>query len=196
MVAKKDKALLAVVVAAAVGAAVPFTGPFEGKLNVPYVENIAGGKNTTVCGGHLIVKGEVAKTYYTDAECDLLLRKDLAKAIQFVADNTEVILDHDIYVAVGDFAFNAGNHNYYTSSIRSQFNAGNFTEGCNRILRYKLVNGTDCFLEKNRKICGGIKTRREAEHSLCLKGAANMLKQNKKEGGFIGWLRSVFAGGK
>jgi len=193
MATKKDKSLLAVLVAAGVAGGMAFTPPFEGKENRPYVENIAGGSNVTYCFGHM---GKPTKSYYTDAECKIILEKDLIKHVDYVAQNTDPYLDPLMYTAVGDFALNTGNGNYYNSSVRRLFNEGKFREGCSFILKYKFVKGTDCFLPQNAKICGGIKIRREAEASLCHKGVDNMEQQNKKKKqGFFEWLLSNFKKG-
>lgn len=146
--------------AAALLLAVPFIAGWEGKSNDPY-KDIVG--ITTVCYGETRVK----MRRYTDEECKVMLEKAVDGFMQPVLKMTPTLQDRPYELAAAtSLAYNIGLKNYENSSVRKQFNLGNFKQACNN---FKLWN-------KARRmgrlvVVKGLVNRRAKETELCLKGS-------------------------
>lgn len=141
--------------------ATPFIAGWEGKSNDPY-KDIVG--VTTVCYGETRVK----MRRYTDVECEEMLKKAVEEFMQPVLKLTPTLADRPKELAAAtSLAYNIGIANYTNSSVRVQFNKGNFKQACEN---FKLWN-------KARRagrlvVVKGLVNRREKERQLCLQGSA------------------------
>lgn len=75
--------------------------------------------------------------------------------------------EYDAYV---DLAYNVGGAAVCKSSIPVKLRAQQYEAACRTILDFKKSQGRDCSLPENRRICGGIWTRRQEMARLCLTG--------------------------
>lgn len=132
---------------------------YEGRVYKPYLDPVG---ILTVCEG--ITGPEVipGKTY-SDAECDALRDKHLEIANSAVKRTIKVPLNKWQEAALTDFAFNLGETKLASSTMAKSFNAGNYTDGCNRLLQW--VNG-----RKNGVLVQleGLFNRRSTELAICL----------------------------
>lgn len=146
--------------AAALLLATPFIAGWEGKSNDPY-KDIVG--VTTVCYGETRVK----MRRYTDAECKDMLNKAVEEFMVPVLEMTPTLKDRPYELAAAtSLAYNIGLANYKISSVRKQFNLGNYTQACQN---FKLWN-------KARRlgklvVVKGLVNRRAKETELCLQGS-------------------------
>lgn len=144
------------------GMLVVLTGGAEGLRQVAYPDPATKGHPWTVCFGH--TGPEVVPGYRrTLEECKELLVKDLDKH----ADPIEKCVPWlqtapiQVYVASVDLAVNIGSGGFCKSSIASNFNSGNYREGCQRFMLYTKAAGITM---------PGLVRRRENERRLCLQG--------------------------
>ncbi|WP_149425242.1 glycoside hydrolase family protein [Oryzomicrobium terrae] len=75
--------------------------------------------------------------------------------------------EYDAYV---DLAYNVGGAAVCKSSIPRKLQAEQYEAACRTILDFRKAQGRDCSLPENRRICGGIWTRRQEMAHLCLTG--------------------------
>jgi lysozyme len=134
---------------------VPQIQVFEGSRSTAY-RDIGG--VLTVCSGHTgpdVVVGKV----YNKSQCATLTQSDAQKAAQGVLKASPQMLYHPIQLAaLVSFSYNVGVGTYDKSSVASSFNAGDFTGGCNNLLKYTYVNG---------KYDAGLANRRQQEYLIC-----------------------------
>lgn len=134
---------------------------------VPQIETFEGVRSTayrdvggvlTVCAGHTgpdVVVGKV----YNPSECAALTQKDAVKAASGVLKVSPHLIYHPLILAAAiSFSYNVGTGRYETSSVASDFNAGNFSLGCSALLKYNLVNGV---------VNQGLINRRAQEYTIC-----------------------------
>ena len=146
--------------AAALLIATPFIAGWEGKSNDPY-KDIVGVK--TVCYGET----RVEMRRYTDAECEAMLKEAVEEFMEPVLKLTPILADRPYELAAAtSLAYNIGIANYKISSVRTQFNKGNFKQACEN---FKLWN-------KARRagrlvVVKGLVNRRADERKLCLQGS-------------------------
>lgn len=137
-------------------AVTPQLQKFEGTRYTPYRD--VGGV-LTVCSGHTgpdVVVGHV----YTPAQCSALTEQDAAKAAQGVLKYSPQMLYHPMQLAaLISFSYNVGVGSYSTSSVRVNFDHGDFKAGCADLLKYVNVNG---------KYNSGLANRRTQEYSICM----------------------------
>jgi lysozyme len=84
----------------------------------------------------------------------------------------DVALTQDEYDALVSLAYNVGPSAVCRSSIPAKLKAGDYAAACRTILDFKRVQGRDCSLPANKRFCGGIWTRRQAEAATCLGSGA------------------------
>ncbi len=73
--------------------------------------------------------------------------------------------EYDAYVS---FAYNVGSQAFCQSTLVKKLNLGDFKGACDELLRWRFFQGKDCALPENRRLCGGLATRRQAEYRQCL----------------------------
>ena len=73
--------------------------------------------------------------------------------------------EYDAYVS---FAYNIGHRAFCQSTLVKKLNLGDFKGACDELLRWRFFQGKDCALPENRRFCGGLVKRREAEYRQCL----------------------------
>jgi lysozyme len=107
--------------------------------------------------------------YYTDAECDAMLDDMLANvASQVVTTTPWLAMSPDgVKAATIDFTYNVGIGTYSKSTYRKMLSAREVAAACDQLLRYKFVGALDCNTSANRRQCGGVWTRRQAERTMC-----------------------------
>lgn len=72
--------------------------------------------------------------------------------------------EYDAYV---DLAYNVGPRAFCGSSLVRRLNAGDYDGACAEILRWRFYQGKDCSLPENKRLCGGLWIRRQAENARC-----------------------------
>lgn len=72
--------------------------------------------------------------------------------------------EYDAYV---DLAYNVGPRKFCGSSLVRRLNAGDYDGACAEILRWRFYQGKDCSLPENKRLCGGLWIRRQAENARC-----------------------------
>ena len=73
--------------------------------------------------------------------------------------------EYDTYVS---FAYNVGSRAFCQSTLVKRLNRGDFKGAGDELLRWRFFQGKDCALPENRRLCGGLAKRREAEYRQCL----------------------------
>lgn len=73
--------------------------------------------------------------------------------------------EYDAYV---DMAYNVGPTAFCGSNLVRLLNAGDYDGACAQILRWRFFKNKDCSLAENKRLCGGLWTRRQAENKQCL----------------------------
>ncbi|EGP0394277.1 lysozyme [Salmonella enterica] len=126
----------------------------EGRRYVPY-RDVAG--VLTICDGHT-GKDIVPGKHYTDAECDALLNKDLARVKAQVDPLIKVSTPESERAAFYSFAYNVGAGAFAKSTLLKKLNAGDQAGACNELKRWTYAGG---------KQWKGLVTRREIEREVC-----------------------------
>lgn len=76
--------------------------------------------------------------------------------------------EYDAYVSL---AYNIGEAGFCGSTLVRRLNAGDYAGACGEILRWRRYQGRDCSRPEHQRLCGGVWTRRQAEHRQCLGSA-------------------------
>lgn len=138
-------------IAAAVAA---FVQPFEGRKLQPY-KDIVG--VVTWCDG---ITAGTPKDSYTPAECDALLKNEVAIHLRGVAKCINRPLAEHEWVAVGSWTYNVGVRAACHSTLVEQINVGlPGTVWCKQLLKWDRAGG---------KKVRGLTRRREAEYRVCV----------------------------
>lgn len=160
--------LIAGLVAAGVGLALPNTSGFEGREYVAY-RDIGG--VWTACDG--ATKGIKLDYVYSDAECDAKTAADLQHAAavvqRYVAPEIAAAMPATRWAAFIDWVYNLGEGNFKSSTMLKKLNAGDVIGACTAIMDWMYVAGKDCRLKESK--CGGIPKRRAWEMDMCLQPA-------------------------
>ncbi len=100
--------------------------------------------------------------------------KALARALQDVGKYEGAIkrcvtvplhqYEYDAYV---DLAYNVGPGAFCGSTLVKRLNAEDYDGACAEILRWRFYQGKDCSAPENKRLCGGLWTRRQAENARC-----------------------------
>ena len=78
--------------------------------------------------------------------------------------------------AMVDTTYNIGTTGFCTSTMVRRLNEGDYKGACDAILLWRMYTDHstgvrhDCSKPESQRICGGIWTRRQAAHKLCLEG--------------------------
>ncbi len=101
--------------------------------------------------------------------------KALARALQDVSKYETALkgcvrvplhqYEYDAYV---DLAYNVGPGAFCGSTLVKKLNAEDYPGACAEILRWRYYQGRDCSAAENKRLCGGLWTRRQAENQKCL----------------------------
>ncbi|HAK6117877.1 TPA: lysozyme [Salmonella enterica] len=129
----------------------------EGRRYVPYLD-VAG--VLSICDGHT-GKDIIPGKHYTDAECDALLNKDLARVKTQVDPLIKVSIPDSERAALYSFAYNVGTGAFARSTLLKKLNAGDHAGACNELKRWMYAGG---------KQWKGLVTRREIEYEVCTWG--------------------------
>lgn len=76
--------------------------------------------------------------------------------------------EYDAYI---DLAYNIGTGAFCGSTAVKRLNEYDYAGACAAVLLFKKYQGKDCSLPVNKRLCGGIWTRRQNEYRQCM-GAA------------------------
>lgn len=164
MAAPPNKAILAGALAAAAGVAA-FVAPWEGRSLTPYRDVVG---VWTVCEG---ITRNVEQRKYTHAECDALLRNEVATHLRGVAKCINVPLKENEWVAIGSVTYNMGVGAICGSGMVRQINAGlPASTWCKRLLDWnKVKDHYDPALKRwVYRPVRGLTRRREAEYRVCV----------------------------
>lgn len=142
-------------IAAAVAIAVGVIQPWEGRSLVPY-RDIVG--VLTWCDGE--TKGK-PKAIYTDAECDLITEREVARYEVDIRPCLPADLPPKTRAAFISAAYNIGAGAFCRSSMARLAKAGNLRAACDALLRWNRAGGREV---------RGLTNRRTAERRLCLEG--------------------------
>ena len=72
------------------------------------------------------------------------------------------------YDALVSFSYNVGSSAFCKSTLVRTLNAEDYAGACAELLRWRFVQGKDCALPENARLCGGLAARRQAEYRQCL----------------------------
>jgi lysozyme len=146
------------VVAIILTVAVPQIQKFEGQRLLPY-RDIVG--VLTVCDGHTGPDVKVRKKY-TPAECTALTDQDATKAAEGILKVSPQLANHPMQLAAAiSFSYNVGVGTYDKSSVKRDFNAGKYKQGCADLMKYVYAGD---------KYSDGLYNRRKDEYAICMKG--------------------------
>lgn len=142
-------------IAAALVLAVPLVQRWEGLVTTPHKDLVG---TPDGCYGDTTVE----RRNYTADECSVLLVSRLAhdfapqviKCVPAIADKPNPL------AASISLSYNIGVGAFCKSTAAKRFNAGNWKGGCDAFLLFDRAGG---------RVIPGLKRRREAERSLCLK---------------------------
>lgn len=149
---------LASAIASAIALASPFIQHWEGKRNVTY-QDLAG--VPTACFGHTGDDAGPLGRVWTDAQCDILLRADIAAHVDPIIACVPALAGRvDQLAASTSLAFNIGTGAFCRSTAARRFNADDWQGGCDAFLLWVKVQG---------RTVGGLVARRRAERDRCLR---------------------------
>lgn len=140
--------------ASALAMAVMLIKPLEGVEYKPYYD-VAG--VLTVCYGHTgsdIIKDKI----YSQAECDVLLEKDLAKVKRQIDPIIKPALPESTKAALYSFTYNVGVGAFSRSTLLKKLNTGNIIGACGELKRWVYAGG---------KKWKGLMNRRQIEEEVC-----------------------------
>lgn len=131
---------------------------YEGRRYTPYQDT---GGVWTVCEG-ITGPDVIRNKTYTDLECNTLRDKHLKVAQDAVHRQIKVRLNPWQEAGLIDFTFNLGEPKLASSTMKAEFNAGNYLAGCAQLVRWVKgrVRGTLVTLN-------GLVKRRADEQALC-----------------------------
>lgn len=144
-------------IAAGLTAALPLVMFFEGLVTQTYVDPVG---IPTACYGYT-GKDLLAGQKFTEGQCQDLLADKLLEANQAIDGCVAVPLTDNQRSAFVSFAYNVGGGAFCRSTMARKLNTRDFHGACDELLRWTYAGG---------KQLPGLVKRRQAEHSLCLKG--------------------------
>ena len=161
MKAIKQKVIAAFLVAGlsapAAFVAYDLTLPSEGFELKPYSDPVG---LKTVCVGHLVQKGEIVKSRYTEEECAEIFAADWKKHLKQIDSAVKVKYASEWQrQALNDFTFNLGIGHVKSSTLLKLVNQEKHKEACEQLTRWVYAGG-----EK----LGGLVKRRDKTMPYCL----------------------------
>jgi len=152
---KKSVAVGGGALAAALMIAAPLVQHFEGRKLKPYRDVV---QVLTVCDGH--TGNDIENRTYTPAQCDTLLKNDLAVHARVVLHCAPSLIDHPNQLAAfTSFDYNTGA--FCRSTARKLVTGGNIPSACAELDKWVYAKG---------KKLPGLITRRAEERRLCEQG--------------------------
>lgn len=150
--------LIALIGAAAAAILIPTVTQWEGTEYVSYRDVVG---IWTVCTGDTanVTPGKT----YSKAECEARLERQLiahAKPVMQCVPGLTRNRPNQLAASVS-LAYNIGTSAFCRSTVARRFNAGQWKAGCDAFLMWRFAGGREI---------RGLKRRREAERSICLKG--------------------------
>ena len=138
---------------------VAFTGAWEGKENVAYLDTLATKPVWTVCYGE--TRGVKAGDRHTDAECQAMLAAGLLEFEQGMRAclTAPDALPAGVYVAFLDTTWNIGQGAFCGSSMARKANAGDLEGACRSLRLWNKAGG---------RVVRGLTNRRVAAEKICL----------------------------
>lgn len=127
---------------------------FEGYSPVAYRD---GGGVITVCYGHT-GKDIILDKWYSKAECEALLEKDLEIIKKQVDRLIKIETPELTQAAIYSFVYNVGIGNFSHSTLLKKLNAGCLNGACQQMKRWVYADG---------KVWKGLMTRRDVESAIC-----------------------------
>lgn len=158
----KNSVIAAIPLGAIAIASALVTGPtgndgLEGVRYSPY-QDVVG--VWTVCYGHTGKDVMLGKTY-TEAECRMLLNKDLNTVARQIDPYILKPIPETMRGALYSFVYNVGTGNFKTSTLLRKINQGDQKGACDQLRRWTYAGG---------KQWKGLVTRREIEREVCMWG--------------------------
>ena len=138
---------------------------FSGKASPP----VKGDKPTYGFGSTMRPDGSPVRsgdTITPPAAIQLSLRQAEVKERAIKRCVTAPLFQHE-YDAFVSIAYNVGESKFCASQIVAKANAQDYAGACAEILRWRFFHGHDCSLVANKKLCGGIWSRRQNEAARC-----------------------------
>ena len=147
---------------AAMAAAVALVGAWEGMKLVAY-KDIVG--VPTVCFGE--TRGVKMSDAYTKEQCQVMLGDGL---VEFEAGmrrclNTPDKVPDGPYIAALSLSYNIGTGAFCRSTVRKEYNLGNYRAGCDAFMMWNRAGG---------RVVKGLTNRRRDERRICLNGIGNV----------------------
>jgi lysozyme len=127
----------------------------EGKRLAPYKDSAG---KLTIGVGHLIKQGEHFD-FITDAQCEELLKNDLATTENAINRYVKVKINQNQFDALCSLVFNIGTGAFYTSSVLRFLNKNWIEDAADAFLLYKNAGGA---------FSKGLYARRQRERELFL----------------------------
>ncbi|NNM39869.1 lysozyme [Vibrio plantisponsor] len=153
-VSKLSTRVIAAISTAALSIASAMLMDLEGVRYKPYYD-VAG--VLTVCWGHTgddIIKDKT----YTEAECKVLLDKDLKYIAGLIDPHIQVTVSVTQRAALYSFAYNTGAGAFIRSTLLKKLNLGDLNGACDEMSRWIFAGG---------KPWKGLMNRREIEQAVC-----------------------------
>ena len=79
-----------------------------------------------------------------------------------------VALHQHEYDAYLSFAYNVGPGAFCRSTLVRKLNTEDYAGACGELLRWTFFQGKDCAAPENKRLCGGLATRRQHEYTQCM----------------------------
>lgn len=73
--------------------------------------------------------------------------------------------EYDLFI---DHMYNVGPAAFCTSTMAKNLNAQDYAGACREFTQWRFFHGKDCSLDANKKLCGGLWTRRVEARNKCL----------------------------
>lgn len=152
-------AFAAVGAAAVLALAAPLISRWEGVKYRAYPDPATGGAPWTVCYGH--TKTTNRNKTYTKAECDALLKVDMAEAQSYVRKCIPVPMLAHVEASLVDLVFNVGPKGVCGSTVQRHAMANNWPAACAGLDAWKFAGG---------RVYQGLVNRRADARYLCETG--------------------------
>lgn len=113
--------------------------PSEGLVLHPYSDPVG---LTTYCVGHLALKTDKIKTFYSEQECMDIFASDWKKHLTELDSAVKVPYKSEWQrQALNDFTFNNGIGNVKSSTLLRLLNQGKHKEACDQLIRWVYAKG-------------------------------------------------------
>jgi len=151
-----NKKIIAGLFGAAALAASALIIPFEGKLNIAYLDPP---KIPTICYGH--TKGVSLGQTASDDQCLVWLGEDVKEVEKAIDKLVKVKINERYKASLISFTYNVGSGNFAKSTLLKKLNTSDMTGACQQMLRWVYIKG---------EYSSGLARRRLAEYHMCISG--------------------------